>query len=111
MSVRPHVSLERTYDMAREKLQLSDFIRQFQIQLESPDRFQVSDWLRDHLPYLVGPSISTFSPIHGAPGTLVTIKGHQFSSTREENLVQVGGKPALVVSASATELKVITALD
>jgi len=97
--------------MAREKLQLSDFIRQFQIQLESPERFLVSDWLRDHLPHLIGPSITTFSPIHGTPGTLITVKGHQFSATREENMVEVGGRPALVVSASATELKVITALD
>ncbi|UUZ49263.1 IPT/TIG domain-containing protein [Massilia sp. B-10] len=77
-----------------KSFQLSEFIRQFQIQLESSERFQVSDWLLDHLPHLIGPSITTFSPIHGAPGTMVTVKGHQFSATREENMVQVGGKLA-----------------
>ena len=94
--------------MARDKIQPIDFMRQFQTQLDSPSRHLVAEWLREHLPYLVGPSISSFSPISGAPGTMLTIRGHQFAITREDNTVEVGGRPALVVAASPTELKVIT---
>lgn len=94
--------------MARDRMQLNDFIRQFQTQFDSPDKSLIADWLRDHLPYLVGPSIASFAPMSGAPGTMVTIRGHQFATAREENSVEVGGRAALVVAASPTELKVIT---
>lgn len=49
--------------MAREKLQLTDFIHRLQLQLQSPNRIEISDWFHDHSPFLIGPSISTFSPI------------------------------------------------
>lgn len=97
--------------MARDRLQVTDFIRQLQVQLESPERLHVSDWVLENLPFLLGPSITSFAPLNGQPGTLLTITGHQFSLTRAENFVEVGGQPALVVAATNTELKVLTDLD
>ncbi len=58
-----------------------------------------------------GPSVSTFNPIRGYPGTALAINGANFASLREDNLVTVGGAKALVVAASASQLKVITSLD
>ena len=95
--------------MAREEIDLTTFIQRLQSELKSPNRIFISEWFRDHLPFLIGPSISSFAPISGQPGTLVTIHGHQFSTTREDNAVEVGGQPAYVVAASSTDLKVITA--
>lgn len=94
--------------MAREALHLADFIQRLQLQLHSAERFSVSEWFHNQLPFLIGPSISSFSPIAGSPGTLITIHGHNFSPTSQENSVEVGGQSALVVAASPTELKVIT---
>lgn len=97
--------------MARDRIPFNDFIHEFQSELTSAEKYHVGDWLREHLPYLGGPSITTFSPSAGAPGTLITVRGHQFGKTREENCVQVGGRPARVVTASPTELTVIAARD
>ena len=73
----------------------------------SPTRLR--DWLDRYFPYIVGPRITYFEPTAGPPATLVTIHGAEFSTVREENLVSVGGRAAYVASATATELKVITA--
>jgi hypothetical protein len=70
---------------------------------------KLRDWLDRYGPFIVGPSVSHFDPTEGQPGTLLTIHGAQFSTVREENSVTVGGEPAFVASASASELKVVTA--
>lgn len=66
-------------------------------------------WLDRNIPFIVGPRITSFEPAFGAPGTLVTITGSGFSTVREENTAVVGGQPAFVASATATELRVLTA--
>lgn len=72
---------------------------------------KLRDWLDRHLPFVVGPRITHFEPTAGPPTTLVTIHGSRFSAVRHENVVEVGGRPAYVAGASATELKVVTAAD
>ncbi|MGX5819516.1 IPT/TIG domain-containing protein [Chitinophaga lutea] len=52
------------------------------------------------------PVISSFVPTHGLPGSEVRILGRYFDPEAAGNLVQIGGKPADVVTASATELRV-----
>lgn len=96
--------------MASDRI-CNEFIHQFQSQLASAESYHIGDWLREHLPYLVGPSITTFSPIAGAPGTVITVRGHRFGNAPEENTVQVGGRLARVIAASTTELKVVTSHD
>jgi hypothetical protein len=93
------------------KDQFSEFHRRLDVELRAGDRSRLLDWLARQLPQLVGPSITSFEPLSGSPGTMVTIHGHQFSPTREENLVEVGGQSAFVVSATPTELRVITDLQ
>lgn len=97
--------------MASDRIHFNDFIHEFQSQLTSAEQYHVGEWLREHLPYLVGPSITTFSPIAGGPGTVITVRGYQFANAREDNIVHVGGRPARVVTASPTELTVIAARD
>ena len=72
---------------------------------------KLREWLDRFFPFIVGPRITFFEPSAGPPGTLVTIHGSNFSAVREENEVVVGGQPAYVASATATELKVITAAN
>lgn len=68
-------------------------------------------WLDVHVPYIVGPSITSFDPPEGPAGCMVTIVGNNFAMVRADNIVDVGGAPATVVSASRTELKVLTARE
>ncbi len=65
-------------------------------------------WLDDFLPFYVGPRVTTFDPVAGHPGSLVTIQGSNFSPDRLANIVSVGGQPAFVAAATPTELKVVT---
>lgn len=53
------------------------------------------------------PTIKSFSPTTGAPGTRVTIKGTNFSVQTYENTVMLGNLPVTVMSASPTQLKVV----
>lgn len=57
------------------------------------------------------PVISQFAPHKGYPGTMLKIYGSNFAATRQDNFVTVGGRPALVVQATATLLEVITDLE
>lgn len=66
-------------------------------------------WLDRYFPFIVGPHITYFEPTSGPPGTLVTIHGSNFSETRAENIVSLGGRAAYVAAATTTELKVLTA--
>lgn len=61
-------------------------------------------WL---FPASTTPSITSFSPGDGWPGTLLTIRGARFAPTRDDNVVSVGGDRALVLTASTTELRVL----
>lgn len=63
------------------------------------------------LPLVVGPSINHFTPIQGHPGTMLDIHGTNFSPNKTDNIVQVGGEPALVIAAEPTRLTVITSLS
>lgn len=53
------------------------------------------------------PSITGFSPVSGAPGTLITITGASFPLGGVGLTVTIGGLPATVTSASANQLTVV----
>lgn len=101
--------VERKSDMARDQMHFNEFMQQFQLQLAAAGNYSLADWMREHLPELAGPAITTFNPVCGAPGAMITVRGMHFSPVCEENAVLVGSKPAIVIVASRTELKVITA--
>src|SRR5262245_59947645 len=69
------------------------------------------DWLRHHLPQLGGPTIDSFTPTQGQRGTVLVITGANFSTTRTDNAVTVGGSPAFVMAATPTSLTVLTGAD
>ncbi len=54
-----------------------------------------------------GPSLLSFLPASGVPGTTVTLTGKKFSTTPSENIVRFGNTLAQVTEATATQLKVI----
>ncbi|WP_207010511.1 IPT/TIG domain-containing protein [Nocardioides aromaticivorans] len=82
------------------------------IPLELAERpLRLKEWLDKHLHTIVGPSISGISPGSGPRGTILTITGGPFSTTRWENDVKVGGAAAFVLAATATELKVLVPPD
>jgi hypothetical protein len=60
------------------------------------------DLLLGHLPYII-----EVSPQRGGVGDLVTLRGRGFAPDPTANAVTIGGAPALVVSASARELRVV----
>lgn len=76
---------------------------------ESP--LKLKDWLDINIPWLVGPSISSYSPGSGQRGTIVTITGSQFAPSRFDNSVTIGGTPAFVLSANAHEIKALVGED
>lgn len=53
------------------------------------------------------PTIKAFAPAGGWPGSLVTIRGSNFSDIRDDVQVTIGGARALIVTASTTELFVL----
>jgi len=59
----------------------------------------------------LGPKITSFEPLAGHPGTMVTLHGKNFSPEREKNQVSIGGRPAFVVSAAPDKLEAICATD
>ena len=63
------------------------------------------------LPIDPSPQIADFQPWRGYAGTIMTIIGNNFSDTREQNRVRVGGQYAYVVEASSDRLLVITHPD
>jgi len=56
--------------------------------------------------YCQVPTISSFSPLSGPTGSVITIKGSNFSSTPANNIVFIGAARATVNSASATQITV-----
>jgi hypothetical protein len=71
----------------------------------------ILEMFEDFLRSLGGPQLLGFSPSEGRPGCVLTIDGRNFSETRDQNQVRVGGHTALVVTASATQLRVISDLE
>lgn len=57
------------------------------------------------------PVISDFSPEHGTHGSLVTIYGENFSGSPVNNIVRFGTVPAIVESATSSELVVRIDMD
>src|SRR5262245_20386016 len=53
------------------------------------------------------PTIASFTPSGGWPGSIVTISGSGFTEVRDDHLVTIGGARALVITASTTELMVM----
>ncbi len=70
----------------------------------------LAEALPNWLGLLSGPKINSFTPIEGRAGTKVTITGANFSETRDENKVQIGGELAYVLASSKTELTVISSM-
>ena len=56
--------------------------------------------LQTSLAALLGVSITDFTPRGGWPGTILTIRGFNFSPNRDENDVRIGGERAIVIDAS-----------
>lgn len=54
-----------------------------------------------------GPKITSITPMHGPPGTMVTITGSGFSSKRWENDVELAGTDALVVDSTTRKVRAI----
>jgi len=52
------------------------------------------------------PSISSFSPTSGVPGSIITISGNNFSSITGNDAVTINGTPANVTAASSTSLSI-----
>ena len=59
----------------------------------------------------MSPVISDFSPEHGTHGSLVTIYGENFSGSAGNNIVRFGSIPAIVESATRSELVVRIDMD
>ena len=59
----------------------------------------------------MSPVISGFSPEHGTDGSLVTIYGENFSGSAGNNIVSFGSIPAIVESATSSELVVRIDMD
>jgi len=95
--------------MAKKTLTKSDIDKEIRKRIKSP--LKLRDWLDLNMPFIMGPSITSFDPGEGRPGCLVTIKGARFAANRADNQVSVGGSNAFVVSASPTRLTVLTSRD
>src|ERR1044072_5574263 len=52
------------------------------------------------------PTISSFSPVSGPPGTVMTITGTGFNTTASSNIVFLGPVKGTVTAATATSLTV-----
>ncbi len=69
---------------------------------------KLKNYLDYIIPFLRGPSIKSFSPRICYPGAKLEIQGANFALSRQDNEVTVNGKPAMVVKADHSKLKVIT---
>lgn len=54
----------------------------------------------------VVPTLTGFAPTSGHAGSIVVLKGTNFSQTIASNAVSIGGVEATVISVSSTEIKV-----
>ncbi|HAB14837.1 MAG TPA: IPT/TIG domain-containing protein [Verrucomicrobiota bacterium] len=67
----------------------------------------VSRFLSLILKALLGLRVDGFDPTSGWPGTIFTIKGRGFSTSRDGNVVFVGGARALILEAEESRLLVL----
>ncbi len=72
-----------------------------------PVTVQVKDKLSNQLSFTYGVRITALSPVEGTVNTPVTIIGSGFSTTARENIVRFGTIPAVVESATNTQLRVL----
>ncbi len=72
---------------------------------------KLRDWLDHYLPWFLGPRIDLIDPPGGQRGTILTLRGARFATTRADNEVRIGGTVVPVLAASATELKVLATKD
>jgi hypothetical protein len=56
---------------------------------------------------LAPPIVSSFAPANGSPGEEVLLSGENFSPRSSDNIVSLGGTPAVVRTANPTELRVL----
>lgn len=62
-------------------------------------------------PAAPSPNVLRFSPVSGYYGTVVKIEGEYFSGNVADNDVKIGGQPALIVSATVSEIVAIVGKD
>ena len=72
------------------------------------DRYKLGRFLDLYAFPPSGPAIADFQPWQGYAGTLMVIVGSGFSEERQDNHVEVAGKPARVIAAETNRLTVIT---
>lgn len=80
-----------------KKILLSQAILVLLLLVSACEREEELQWL----------SVDEISPGGGMRGDTITTKGSFFSEVPSDNLVTIGGVPATVIAASATELQVI----
>lgn len=56
--------------------------------------------------FTIAPTITSFEPLTGTFSDVITIRGNNFSLSKEDNLVSFNGIPATILSATRTELVV-----
>lgn len=56
----------------------------------------------------LAPEISSFTPVKGLDGTIVTIKGKNFSKTLSRNIVKIGSAASVVLYADENEIHIMT---
>jgi len=74
--------------------------------LVDPDRLR--RWLEGLQPRPSGLKVADAQPANAYPGSALVVAGSGFDTTRANNVVEVGGKPALVVEADEHRLLVLT---
>lgn len=62
--------------------------------------------LRNTVSTLAAPTLTSFTPAQGPPGTLVTITGTNFSTIAAQNTVKFNGTTASIVSSTSTTINV-----
>jgi len=67
----------------------------------------LASWLQTLLAWLLGVSITDFTPRGGWPGTILTISGYGFSANRDDNDVRIGAERAIVIDATSNMLTVL----
>jgi hypothetical protein len=62
---------------------------------------KLRDWLDLHIPWFIGPHVSSLEPAGGQRGTIITVHGAGFAANRADNDVTINGTPVPVLAASS----------